>query len=86
MSTEPKRPTGRLELNKRKTKMENYTYYTNINAVFDSAEQELPTVKAEFMYMHTVDGRDFFKNKITRSYESVTSVGDAVGQPMVARS
>ena len=66
--------------------MENYTYYTNINAVFDSAEQELPTVKAEFMYMHTVDGRDFFKNKITRSYESVTSVGDAIGQPMVARS
>lgn len=66
--------------------MENYTYCTNINAVFDSAEQELPTVKAEFMYMHTVDGRDFFKNKITRSYESVTSVGDAVGQPMEVQS
>jgi len=66
--------------------MENYTYYTNINAVFDSAEQELPTVKADFMYMHTADGRDYFKNKITRSYESVTSVGDAVGQPMEVQS
>jgi hypothetical protein len=66
--------------------MENYTYYTNINAVFDSAEQYLPTVKAEFMYMHTADGRDYFKNKITRTYESVTSVGDAVGQPMEVRS
>lgn len=66
--------------------MENYTYYTNINAVFDSAEQELPTVKADFMYMHTADGRDYFKNKITRSYESVTSVGDAVGQPVEVQS
>lgn len=66
--------------------MENYTYYTNINSVFDSAEQYLPTVKAEFMYMHTADGRDYFKNKITRTYESVTSVGDAVGQPMEVRS
>ena len=66
--------------------MENYTYYTNINAVFDSAEQYLPTVKAEFMYRHTFDGRDYFKNKITRTYESVTSVGDAVGQPMEVRS
>jgi len=66
--------------------MENYTYYTNINAVFYSAEQELPAVKADFMYMHTADGRDYFKNKITRSYESVTSVGDAVGQPMEVQS
>lgn len=61
--------------------MQDFTFYTNIPAVFDHAERYVPSVKTECMYMYSNEGRDYFKNKITRKYVNVPTVGDSVGRP-----
>ena len=61
--------------------MQDFTFYTNIPAVFDNAENHIANVKADYMYMYTHEGRDYFKNKITRKYANAPTVGDAIGEP-----
>jgi|GEM_PF-4805158 len=49
------------------------TYETEgeVRKAFDNAERYIADVKHAWMYMYTQNGRDFFKNKNYRNYESV---------------